>query len=77
MVFATARCGTRRHRRAGRYLQFQHVDVSTCPRRRPETVVQQRVRCTPEENVSATEPASLLVVFVAPTGAALKIADKP
>ena len=29
------------------------------------------------ENVSMTEPASLLVVFVAPTGAALKIPDKP
>lgn len=29
------------------------------------------------ENVSSTEPASLLVVFVAPTGAALKIPDKP
>jgi quercetin dioxygenase-like cupin family protein len=29
------------------------------------------------ENVSATEPASLLVVFVAPTGAALKTPDKP
>jgi len=28
------------------------------------------------ENVSSTEPASLLVVFVAPTGAALKIPDK-
>lgn len=29
------------------------------------------------ENTSSTEPASLLVVFVAPTGAALKIPDKP
>jgi quercetin dioxygenase-like cupin family protein len=29
------------------------------------------------ENVSAIEPASLLVVFIAPTGAALKIPDKP
>lgn len=29
------------------------------------------------ENMSSTEPASLLVVFVAPTGAALKIPDKP
>ncbi len=29
------------------------------------------------ENTSPTEPASLLVVFVAPTGATLKIPDKP